>query len=100
MFLCLGPWDYLIGALVFAFGFSWLYWFRRVNEEVNETLPPEERVTWKLSQRPPRKHRFWTKHEALFPESRSRRRAMWSLALALLTAPIAMLICILFGSGR
>lgn len=100
MFLCPGPWDYLIGAAALVFGFSWLYWYRRVNEEVNKTLPLEQRVTWKLSERPPRKRRFWTKDEALFPESRSRRWAMWSLALALLTPPTAMIICILLGSGR
>jgi len=85
---------------VFLFGFSWIYWLRRIYFEVDGTLPENQRLEeWKSWEGIPRQmHRAWDEHERLFPESRKRKYAALSILLAVLV-PIAALTWCLLESG-
>jgi hypothetical protein len=92
----LGPTAF-IAALFF--GFSWIYWLRRIYFEVDGTVLENQRSGWMRSVSvPPEIHRVWDEHVRLFPESRNRSYAALSFLLFFLV-PIAALIWCLLVSG-
>jgi hypothetical protein len=83
------------GALFF--GFSWIYWLRRIYYEVNRTLPEKQKMKeWTRWESIPREiHRVWDEHVRLFPECRNRITAAFSLLLAFLVPIAALTWCLL-----
>lgn len=64
-------------------GFSWLYWLRKIADDVNSTMPEDQRVTWEITEAIPNRamDRFWRQHEQLFPSSKKRIYAAASVVL-------------------
>lgn len=77
----------IVGACGFAgciiCGFSWLYWLRKIADDVNSTMPRDQQVTWGITENPPTAamHRFWDQHGQLFPSSKKRMYAAASIVL-------------------
>jgi len=89
---------------------SWLYWLKRIIDEVNPTRPEEERLTWRWTNWGPYRswddlrerwrvdwkiHWFWDEHGKLFPKSRKRRYAGISILLFVLVPVINLGFCLL-----
>ena len=111
MMLCHQPVEAVAGVFALCCAASNLYWFNKICEEVNLTLPKEHRVEgqWKsfvmlgsLRQRWRQDwtlHRVWNEHVRLYPKSRKRLCVGISFLLFFLVPIVSVTICLLQGSS-
>jgi hypothetical protein len=98
MLLCHGFLGYFATAAIICCGISWLYWGREIRRDLNETLPENQRVDWRLMDKVPAggmSDRLWNQHAKLFPASRKRMYAMLSIVLFFLIPIATIIACIL-----
>lgn len=95
---CHGFFGAIAAVGIISCGLSWLYWLREIGEEVNNTLPSDQRARWRLLDGvPTRMHWLWSEHGKLYPKSRKRMYAAVSILLAFLIPIATLTICMLAG---
>ena len=90
----------LLGTL--PLGLSWLYCLYAIISDVNKMLPAAQqldpRSAW-TGKAPWRVHQAWNEHVRLFPRSRMRLCAAFSLLAAFLSGIIPFAACLLFAGA-
>lgn len=107
MFPCREPAGILVGAVIFCCAASYVYWIKKIFDEVNSLRPEEQRLElqWAslatfgdLKQRWRQDHRahgVWDEHVRLFPGSRKPLYAAISFVLFFLIPIISLSFCLL-----